>query len=535
MSSNTMVKPLFQKRARVGFPVPVLLLLSGLLLALLLQAAIVYLLLDSLQWSDYLWMALSVITLISITLVGAGMIYMRRHIFQPLAKLRDWAFRSRAHDISLPISEHQNQELGEVAGDINGIINRFQTVSTTMETKASEQAALLAQKSKSLEVLYDIATSVSESEDLSGLLTRFLATLKDLVGAQAACVRLLTTDKRMCLVGSIGLDDKFVEQEKFVPMGQCMCGDVAKSGVLSIKEDLHGCGILIKDSKVSADKLKMVVVPLQYRGQILGLYNLIVDEKGLSGIEGNDDLLRSIGRHLGVAIKKSILHEESDKLLRMEERALLANELHDSFAQTLAALRFQVRGLDETLHGNDECAVWEELERVEDSLDEANRDLRELIAYFRKPSSDYSIVPGIEAVVSRFRRDTDISIFLQNQWTDALLPKDTEKEVVRIIQEALANVRKHSNAQSARVMLRNQSDGSYQVLIEDDGVGYGEPVDSGNVGEHIGLTIMEERAQRINGTLSIDSEPGEGTHVLLEFHHQPEERMGLPLGLVARL
>jgi len=388
-----------------------------------------------------------------------------------------------------------------------------------MNTKVNELTELLAQKTRYLEVLYDIAESVDESRDISNLLKRFLLALKDLVGAEAACVRLLTKDNQMQMVDSIGLDSEFVEREKFVPIGGCMCGDVVECGTMCIKHDLRDCEVRIKRSGIIADKLKMMIVPLRYRGQTLGVYNLYVDDSRLKELDGNEELFTTIGRHLGVAIKKSVLDDESNTLLRMKERVRLANELHDSFAQTLAALRFQVRGLDESLHGNDECAVWEELERVEDSLDEANRDLRELIAHFRKPPTDHSIVPGIEAVVSRFRRETEVELFLQNQWTDVSLPPESEDEVVRIIQEALANVRKHSKAQTARVMLRNDAECSYQVLVEDDGIGFGQSNVSEQAGEHFGLTIMAERAQRIDATLSIESEPGDGTRVLLEFEY----------------
>ena len=218
-----------------------------------------------------------------------------------------------------------------------------------------------------------------------------------------------------------------------------------------------------------------------------------------------------------LAQKTRSLDLKKNRLTRMEERVKLANELHDSLAQTLASLRFQVRVLDETLHQGDECAIWEEMERVENSLDEAHLELRELIAHFRAPIDKRGLLPALETTVSRFRQETDIAIFLQNHWRDYELAADAELHILRIIQEALTNIRKHSEADTVRILLRQDDGGHRFVLIEDDGVGFDQPTGCDHPGQHIGLSIMCERARSINATLTIESEVGEGTRVLLEI------------------
>jgi nitrate/nitrite-specific signal transduction histidine kinase len=226
-----------------------------------------------------------------------------------------------------------------------------------------------------------------------------------------------------------------------------------------------------------------------------------------------------------LAQKTRSLDLEKNRLARMEERVTLANELHDSLAQTLASLRFQVRVLDETLHQGDECAIWEEMERVENSLDEAHLELRELIAHFRAPIDKRGLLPAIETTVSRFRQETDIAIFLQNHWRDYELAADAELHILRIIQEALTNIRKHSEADTVRILLRQDADGARLVLIEDDGVGFDQPAGCDHPGQHIGLSIMYERARSIDAELNIDSEVGEGTRILLKIPavHEPAE------------
>ena len=92
-----------------------------------------------------------------------------------------------------------------------------------------------------------------------------------------------------------------------------------------------------------------------------------------------------------------------------------------------------------------------------------------------------------------------------------------EVQVFHIVQEALANVRKHSKAKNVRVLVRSDDEANYLVLVEDDGQGIQEPEVTARPGEHVGLSIMRERAEKLGGAFNIESEPGEGTRVELTF------------------
>jgi two-component system nitrate/nitrite sensor histidine kinase NarX len=205
-----------------------------------------------------------------------------------------------------------------------------------------------------------------------------------------------------------------------------------------------------------------------------------------------------------------------------DERTRIAHELHDSLAQSLASIRFQVRVLDETLHQGDESTTWQQLERIENSLDEANTELRGLIANFRAPVYKRGLLEAIEQIIGQFRNESHIKTYFQKEWAVTELSKDAETQILRIIQESLWNIRKHSQAKTVRIMLKDNLEGKCHVLIEDDGIGISKKV-YGSPGEHIGLTIMRERAARLGGELRIESEPGEGTRVVLEFHAPEKE------------
>ncbi len=469
------------------------------------------------------WLVQIVLTLAAAAIAWTALSGVQRCLLGPLESLRHWAARMRVGDFSARVTQVPGSAFADLVEDVNRVGDELQVLSRDMESKVQKQTESLEQKTRSLELLYDVAASINVSRDIKDLLSRFLRTLSDVIGARGAAVRLADGEGRLQLVSSVGLDEDIAEHEKCPPSPECLCLRVLQEGNIQSRDDLTSCCGELGRRLFESDDLRLVVVPLQYRNRTFGVYNLFVDEKQLAAHEDVIVLLTSLGQHLGMAIERAGLDKETERLSRMEERNRLANELHDSLAQTLASLRFQVRVLDETLHQRDESATWQKLEQVENNLDEAYRELRELIARFRAPIDQPTLAPSIEKIIQRFKEESGILTFFHNALGDALLPENVELQVVRIVQEALNNVRKHSNANAVRVMMRREPDGLYRVLIEDDGVGFDRPRKSDSPGERIGLSIMRERAKDIGGKLTIESEPSEGTRVHLSFRYPNED------------
>lgn len=463
-----------------------------------------------------------VLFIISIYLIARLFKQVKYNFLDPLNNLRHWAEEMFKDNYSARIPIKSQGEFTELFKGINMLSDRLETLTIDMQSQVKIQTKHIERKTHSLEVIYDVAASINISRDLDDLLTRFLFTLKDVVHARAAVVRLLTDDDQMRLVASVGLDDDLMEREQTIPSNECLCGIAYKDGDVHFQDNVQKCNKIIgRDFFDNTEKdIGMIAVPLQYRGETLGVYNLFVNNREFHNQEEIEDLLTTIGRHLGMAIDKARSEDEAHRLSLMEERNRLAHELHDSLAQTLASLRFQVRVLDETLRGGQEPDVWHELEKIENNIDEAYAELRELITHFRAPIDKRGLIPAVEHLIERFQYQTDISIFLQKEWNVLHLPATIEVQALRIIQESLNNIRKHSQAHTVRVILRSDTQGDCSVLIEDDGLGINNiPNADATLDDHLGLSIMHERAKRIGGTIKIESEPNEGTRVLLQFGH----------------
>jgi len=274
------------------------------------------------------------------------------------------------------------------------------------------------------------------------------------------------------------------------------------------------------------EEVELVEVPLEYHGDTLGFYRIYVKRPGVTEREDILELLKTIGSHLGMAIAKQRSDEEARRFSILEERNALAHELHDSLAQTLASLRFQVRMLEDALDENGACEVARrDLQRIRNGMDEAHTELRDLLTSFRTPVDGRGLAVALEKLVERFAAETGIATYFQQECQQVKLSSSEEMQMLRIVQEALANIRKHAGAHTVRVLLGCRG-GSYHLLVEDDGVGFEGKERDGHPGEHIGLSIMEERARRLGGELKIESESGEGTRV--ELVYQPKQRQREP-------
>ncbi len=406
-----------------------------------------------------------------------------------------------------------------MARDIGSLNAELTDLYEDMDSRVARQTTRLAQKTASLKILYDVAAGITQADSTDELLLRFLRVLKEMVNGRAATVRLVMPDGSQRLVGCIGLDDDLTSQHDQAPVDLCLCGTVLTPGEILCRNDARYCSRVYGRRMFKSDEIEVVTVPLQHHDELLGVYTIFVDRPGVTGREDIMDLLATIGQHIGVALAKHRSDAEARRLSIVDERNALAHELHDSLAQTLASLRIQVRMLDESLRETVIAdAARADLLRVRNGIDEAHGELRELLSSFRAPLERRGLIPALEDLTQRFAQQTGIHALFQRRCGPVDLPAADELQIVRIVQESLVNVRKHAKAQTVRVLLTRGSNEEHILLIEDDGAGFSEPRRKGHPGEHIGLSILEERARRLGARLHIESEPGEGTRVELVFH-----------------
>jgi signal transduction histidine kinase len=225
--------------------------------------------------------------------------------------------------------------------------------------------------------------------------------------------------------------------------------------------------------------------------------------------------LQELVRQVGPAVYNVLLLRRLRLRAGAVERARFARELHDGAVQSLIAVEMQVDVLRRQSPGR-AGLVTEELGRIQGLLREEVLKLRELMQQMKTLDVDSKKLLGVLSdTVERFQRETGISARFLSDLDELNMPQPVCRELTRIVQEALVNVRKHSQARQVLVRLGSRN-GAWEVLIEDDGCGFPfvgrlSQAELDALGK--GPLVIKERVRLIEGELTIESNPGLGSRL----------------------
>ena len=215
-----------------------------------------------------------------------------------------------------------------------------------------------------------------------------------------------------------------------------------------------------------------------------------------------------------ISVQKATLLEKERQVAVLEERERLSREMHDSLAQVLGYLHLKAQETQRTLERDDLAKVGSELEDMASVAQEAYADVREAIIGLREPvSQDGGIAGTLREYLGKYSRRAGIptDLLIDGDWHPTFSP-EVAVQLVRVVQEALTNVRKHANADRARVRIGRQG-GEALIVVEDNGRGFDTELIRQTDVLSFGLRTMRERVERVGGRFAVDSVPGEGTRV----------------------
>jgi signal transduction histidine kinase len=212
------------------------------------------------------------------------------------------------------------------------------------------------------------------------------------------------------------------------------------------------------------------------------------------------------------------LVEQQKSLAVFEERDRLARELHDSLGQVLGYVNTQAQAVRTLLSQGDTAKADSHLARLVAVTQDAHADVREFILNMKSPARlPDGLVPALELYVRRFQQLYGIKtqLVLPDRLDGGVIAAEAEVQLLRIVQEALTNVRKHARADRAKVTCSIQAD-HLRVVVEDDGCGFDSARLPGYLAQSFGLRIMNERATEVGGVLSVQGISGLGTKVIVQ-------------------
>jgi two-component system nitrate/nitrite sensor histidine kinase NarX len=245
--------------------------------------------------------------------------------------------------------------------------------------------------------------------------------------------------------------------------------------------------------------------------------------------ERHRQFLKTFSDIASIAVAGARMRESERQGAILAERERIARELHDSLAQVLGAVHLRLRALA-SREDAVTAAIALELIELADVCDEGYGDARGAILDLRESSRvGRDLLDSLRAYLDKYSSQCGIATSLQaNFGHDVMLPPRNEIQIIRVVQEALANVRKHSGATAATVCVTEDS-GTVTFVVEDNGCGFdaadmadgADGADGPSDGSGFGLHSMCERMELIGGTLLIDSASGRGTRVVAELPNVP--------------
>jgi two-component system nitrate/nitrite sensor histidine kinase NarX len=223
------------------------------------------------------------------------------------------------------------------------------------------------------------------------------------------------------------------------------------------------------------------------------------------------ELMDTLASHLATAVEGLRAVALDREAAIAGERSLLARELHDSIAQSLAFLKIQVQLLRTAMSKQDSAKTALALDELDSGLKESIADVRELLVHFRTRTQADDIDRAVQETLHKFQHQTGLLVSRKITGEGLPLPQDVQIHVLHVLQEALSNVRKHANARGVEIAIHKGE--PWQFWVRDDGVGFSEVSQRSEL--QVGLKIMQERAQQIGATVTVASVVGQGTTVTL--------------------
>jgi signal transduction histidine kinase len=338
--------------------------------------------------------------------------------------------------------------------------------------------------------------------------------VRPLVGAGYTALGIVDDAGRIERFITSGMDDATRRRIGALPEGHGMLGLIIRGNrsirVADINVDPRRYGFPPNHPPMTS----FLGVPIAVKGVTLGLLYLT---NKLDATEFDEDdlaLVETFALHAGIAMDNARLHETLQRLAVVDERERISGDLHDGIIQNMYAVGLALEDVPE-LMADDPVEAAARVERAIDSIHLAIQDIRNFIFGLRPGLLEgATLVEGLAAIADEYRHNTIIDLELHLSEAIVEPSPDVTSHLLAIVGEALSNVVRHSRASRVEVGLAASPGGSsWDVTVEDNGVGF-DVANAAKIG-HQGLSNLHERVARIGGRLTIDSQPGGGTRILV--------------------
>lgn len=456
------------------------------------------------------WQIAIVAAIIFTLLAGLLTLVFNSSVIQPVAELAKSVkeFGAGNLDVQVPV-KHSSDELGELA-------TAFETMREQLKTALIEKE----HRNQELRMLNEITRAASELLDPQQILDLTINIAVTSLGVPAGTIHLLNREAtRFSLHACRGIPQCAETRCCLWSFDRAITGlqpSDSQPMFVSFPTDI-GMGIGTDDHGHS-----FIGVPLKAKGVLVGAMSFIT-QPGQTLTDEGIKTLRTMGDEVGLALANAIHYQSARSQATITERERLAREMHDSLAQALGYLKMKASMTDDLLASGEITEAKANLQEVKQIAQETYFDVREAIFGLRRgPPMGSEFLPALETYLADYQLHYGLNVQLVvDDKTHPAFSAEVALQLVRIIQEALTNVRKHANSNLATIHF-DRKDHHWRITVADQGVGF-NPRETKNEGARfLGLHIMQERATGIGAELIVDSQPGSGTRVVVQVPFESE-------------
>lgn len=359
----------------------------------------------------------------------------------------------------IPLDTHENDEIGRLALVFTQMASELQKLYSKLEDKVNEKTQKLSQLNRSLTMLYQCSQLVSNNSVTPNLLQQVL--------------KQIMSNEHLRYIELV----VYGAEHWRIELGEKQ------------EQDCQSTELIVEEEKLGV------------------LY-------WQAGLPCPD--LRSINNLAQMLSRSLYFHQtqrQQEQLLLMEERSIIARELHDSLAQVLSYLQIQLTLLKHNLNKKEENSHAKSLAIIADfeqALSSGYVQLRELLATFRLTVQEANLTLALEQVIDSLRNQTTMTMNVNCSLPSQTFNAQQLVHALQIIREATLNAIKHSQGTHIEIAAYTNDDGEYELAVRDNGVGIPSLEEPEG---HYGLNIMLERSNQLDARLSINTRPAGGTEV----------------------
>ena len=436
---------------------------------------------------------IQIITLTGLFLLVIYALYiLKKNVVNPLKALNEAALKVKNGDFNCHVEIKSNDELGRLAEAINSMSKSIIGVYQDLEKQIEQETAAVERNKRGLQLMFNTSHAINKNINGKFDFQPIIEELSDTIGITQIDLCLKTPE------GGIAYDHLYTnEAPEPSRCTQRLCEDCFKN-----------------EKKI-----------IQEGNEYKHYYPLSIDDKDFGRVichskEGNpitkwqDQILQSISDCIATALNIRLQVDQGNHLALLDERNVIARELHDSLAQSLFYLNIQVTRLQKAHTKDTENQIASIIGELKQGINTSYRQLRELLTTFRFGLNETGLKETLAAMVMELRQRSDMQIELKYSLENLPLTPREEIHLMQIAREASQNAVKQSGGSQLEISVYDKN-GEVFLDVRNDGASLDL---NSEKGDHFGLVFMNERSRILNGQLKFDAPNQSGTRMLFHFH-----------------